>query len=170
MCIRDSPITKRLSYSISGIGVKVKLDYLKSDKTLLDSIDIILNRCDNTGEKIIYLKNDGQVYDTVNLTSSLPGVFVVQPTNIVLAPGEEVGIKIKALLNSPIEFYSKINITSQPCYLNKEINIHALYETSLIGINPVSYTHLRAHETVLDLVCRLLLEKKKNPTLQNPTR
>src|SRR5664280_3384 len=23
---------------------------------------------------------------------------------------------------------------------------------------PVSYTHLRAHETVLDLVCRLLLE------------
>ena len=27
---------------------------------------------------------------------------------------------------------------------------------------PVSYTHLRAHETVLDLVCRLLLEKK-NP-------
>ena len=23
----------------------------------------------------------------------------------------------------------------------------------------VSYTHLRAHETVLDLVCRLLLEK-----------
>ena len=29
-------------------------------------------------------------------------------------------------------------------------------------LNAVSYTHLRAHETVLDLVCRLLLEKKKN--------
>ena len=29
-------------------------------------------------------------------------------------------------------------------------------------IEAVSYTHLRAHETVLDLVCRLLLEKKKN--------
>ena len=27
-------------------------------------------------------------------------------------------------------------------------------------VTPVSYTHLRAHETVLDLVCRLLLEKK----------
>ena len=26
----------------------------------------------------------------------------------------------------------------------------------------VSYTHLRAHETVLDLVCRLLLETKHN--------
>ena len=30
------------------------------------------------------------------------------------------------------------------------------------SIRSVSYTHLRAHETVLDLVCRLLLEKKKN--------
>eukprot|EP00657_Telonema_sp_P-1_P008354 TRINITY_DN29360_c0_g1_i1.p1 TRINITY_DN29360_c0_g1~~TRINITY_DN29360_c0_g1_i1.p1 ORF type:complete len:149 (+),score=66.17 TRINITY_DN29360_c0_g1_i1:54-500(+) len=28
-------------------------------------------------------------------------------------------------------------------------------------LGSVSYTHLRAHETVLDLVCRLLLEKKK---------
>ena len=26
---------------------------------------------------------------------------------------------------------------------------------------PVSYTHLRAHETGRNLVCRLLLEKKK---------
>ena len=25
----------------------------------------------------------------------------------------------------------------------------------------VSYTHLRAHETLMNLVCRLLLEKKK---------
>ena len=33
-------------------------------------------------------------------------------------------------------------------------------------VEAVSYTHLRAHETVLDLVCRLLLEKKK---LQNKT-
>ena len=30
----------------------------------------------------------------------------------------------------------------------------------VVELLPVSYTHLRAHETVLDLVCRLLLEKK----------
>ena len=29
------------------------------------------------------------------------------------------------------------------------------------GYDPVSYTHLRAHETPEHLVCRLLLEKKK---------
>src|SRR5665811_260445 len=34
-------------------------------------------------------------------------------------------------------------------------------DARILGGDPVSYTHLRAHETVLDLVCRLLLEKKK---------
>ena len=36
--------------------------------------------------------------------------------------------------------------------------------------DPVSYHHLRAHETVLDLVSRLLLEKKKLQTEHNITR
>ena len=33
------------------------------------------------------------------------------------------------------------------------------------GLMAVSYTHLRAHETVLDLVCRLLLDKNKTITI-----
>ena len=36
----------------------------------------------------------------------------------------------------------------------------AAQETPEDSPTPVSYTHLRAHETVLDLVCRLLLAKK----------
>eukprot|EP00658_Telonema_sp_P-2_P069955 TRINITY_DN59526_c0_g1_i1.p1 TRINITY_DN59526_c0_g1~~TRINITY_DN59526_c0_g1_i1.p1 ORF type:complete len:104 (-),score=30.73 TRINITY_DN59526_c0_g1_i1:90-401(-) len=34
-------------------------------------------------------------------------------------------------------------------------------------VTAVSYTHLRAHETPEHLVCRLLLEKKKNTTDHN---
>ena len=34
--------------------------------------------------------------------------------------------------------------------------------TVLSASSPVSYTHLRAHETEAELVCRLLLEKKIN--------
>eukprot|EP00658_Telonema_sp_P-2_P012322 TRINITY_DN14695_c0_g1_i9.p2 TRINITY_DN14695_c0_g1~~TRINITY_DN14695_c0_g1_i9.p2 ORF type:complete len:105 (-),score=33.99 TRINITY_DN14695_c0_g1_i9:69-383(-) len=34
---------------------------------------------------------------------------------------------------------------------------------------PVSYTHLRAHETPEHLVCRLLLEKKKKKTTKIST-
>ena len=53
-------------------------------------------------------------------------------------------------------------------------NVLGLLPLGVVGIHPftftshftatgaVSYTHLRAHETVLDLVCRLLLEKKHN--------
>ena len=43
-------------------------------------------------------------------------------------------------------------------------NAAGIEDVDLVRIDidaPVSYTHLRAHETVLDLVCRLLLEKKK---------
>src|SRR5665648_87125 len=39
-------------------------------------------------------------------------------------------------------------------------NDWAFYQLSGLG-GSVSYTHLRAHETRHDLVCRLLLEKKK---------
>ena len=35
------------------------------------------------------------------------------------------------------------------------------YKADAPAVRSVSYTHLRAHETVLDIVCRLLLEKKK---------
>ena len=35
---------------------------------------------------------------------------------------------------------------------------------AVFNVISVSYTHLRAHETVLDLVCRLLLEKKNKYT------
>ena len=39
-----------------------------------------------------------------------------------------------------------------------------------VVVEAVSYTHLRAHETVLDLVCRLLLEKKTTPHHNNTIR
>ena len=35
------------------------------------------------------------------------------------------------------------------------------------NMETVSYTHLRAHETGRNLVCRLLLEKKKKKTQKN---
>ena len=38
---------------------------------------------------------------------------------------------------------------------------HRVMQPLAIWAVSVSYTHLRAHEIVLELVCRLLLEKKK---------
>src|SRR5660398_301534 len=44
---------------------------------------------------------------------------------------------------------------------------HYLRRCSGRACNPVSYTHLRAHETKANLVCRLLLEKKKKKQGKN---
>ena len=54
---------------------------------------------------------------------------------------------------------------AKPSHLFEYAIIGTIYAKEMGGIKnpsvgPVSYTHLRAHETVLDLVCRLLLEKK----------
>src|SRR5450756_927811 len=46
-------------------------------------------------------------------------------------------------------------------YLSLEFLIGRLFTDALNNMGSVSYTHLRAHETRHDLVCRLLLEKKK---------
>ena len=41
------------------------------------------------------------------------------------------------------------------------MSVEGMEMTLALELSPVSYTHLRAHETCADLVCRLLLEKKK---------
>ena len=46
-------------------------------------------------------------------------------------------------------------------YTHNLADKHDTHVGVALRVIAVSYTHLRAHETVLDLVCRLLLEKKK---------
>ena len=44
----------------------------------------------------------------------------------------------------------------------QKVEFHVRLVDGVLQTSAVSYTHLRAHETVLDLVCSLLLEKKNN--------
>src|SRR5450759_1353650 len=59
----------------------------------------------------------------------------------------------------------KENFSRSKDYYNSMVNLDPNNKENKIkgyvGIGSVSYTHLRAHETRHDLVCRLLLEKKK---------
>ena len=61
-------------------------------------------------------------------------------------PGGGGDINVRRFFNP--ELYRIVNFDQRGCGRSKP---HG----------PVSYTHLRAHETSQDLVCRLLLEKKK---------
>src|SRR5450756_607212 len=66
------------------------------------------------------------------------------------------------------------NDHSCACAINRQSAcVETVYDSSIHSVldhelphsrTPVSYTHLRAHETRHDLVCRLLLEKKKTET------
>src|SRR5665647_3978999 len=56
-------------------------------------------------------------------------------------------------------------IVTNNVHLHGVCKVRELYnEDGVRSIKAVSYTHLRAHETDSYLVCRLLLEKKKNIT------
>ena len=85
-------------------------------------------------------------------------------------------MKVKAM--APFEITDRKDVTAigEPSYTSAvhkwngtmdNLNANAVKRNTNARICkglPVSYTHLRAHETVLDLVCRLLLEKKKKNT------
>ena len=79
------------------------------------------------------------------------------PTTCVLPDGSE--LVVEPLLRTRGRLGLK---NFDPCTILLNDDLSAGLPPVLQHLHePVSYTHLRAHETVLDLVCRLLLEKKK---------
>ena len=68
--------------------------------------------------------------------------------------------KVKSFVNDITKFDYDFDLVSGRYVIDAK-SIMGIFSLDLSKpIDPVSYTHLRAHETVLDLVCRLLLEKK----------
>eukprot|EP00657_Telonema_sp_P-1_P006142 TRINITY_DN24278_c0_g1_i1.p2 TRINITY_DN24278_c0_g1~~TRINITY_DN24278_c0_g1_i1.p2 ORF type:complete len:101 (+),score=35.49 TRINITY_DN24278_c0_g1_i1:236-538(+) len=63
-------------------------------------------------------------------------------------------------LHKPSSMLSNLQMYQSSADFNFNTDPTAI-KTGIRDIGSVSYTHLRAHETVLDLVCRLLLENKK---------
>src|SRR5660398_327661 len=71
-------------------------------------------------------------------------------------------------LQSPFDHSQVSCVTGALITAKQEVHRHGLRELGRVPpapvmgiVVPVSYTHLRAHETKANLVCRLLLEKKK---------
>eukprot|EP00658_Telonema_sp_P-2_P062300 TRINITY_DN50967_c0_g1_i1.p1 TRINITY_DN50967_c0_g1~~TRINITY_DN50967_c0_g1_i1.p1 ORF type:complete len:122 (-),score=37.69 TRINITY_DN50967_c0_g1_i1:25-390(-) len=84
--------------------------------------------------------------EALNTTDLLGDRVLNLKTGVHLHEVELTRISVEDELNS-----SSTNVAN--CFCSLDSNIANL---------PVSYTHLRAHETPEHLVCRLLLEKKKH--------
>ena len=106
------------------------------------------------------LKELGYDFDLVTGTSigALNGLLVVQEDyNTLYRLWDE--ITISEVLEDPVNFNFSIDSMLSQTNLIKPFFKSYINEK---GADTVSYTHLRAHETGRNLVCRLLLEKKKN--------
>ena len=99
-------------------------------------------------------KRKGRTQDDMAAALDLKRSTLSGYENGVAQPGIDVLVSFSGYFNLSIDTLLKIDIAglseSQLGELERGYDAYA-----------VSYTHLRAHETVLDLVCRLLLEKKK---------
>ena len=84
---------------------------------------------------------------TISELESLPGIGTVLAERI---------IKYRTSLGG-FQYVEQL----KECYGLPPETFEKILPRLTITQTPVSYTHLRAHETVLDLVCRLLLETKK---------
>ena len=72
----------------------------------------------------------------------------------------DIKVRMEKALDALKKDLSSLRVGRASSTMLDTINVNAYG-----SIMPVSYTHLRAHETKANLVCRLLLEKKNN--LQN---
>jgi len=86
--------------------------------------------------------------------------FYTKSTNLAyICPTVKADIQFELRLPRDFEIISSKQ--KIPLFIVFDRQNKSIYKNTLQTIDSVSYTHLRAHETVLDLVCRLLLEKKK---------
>ena len=88
------------------------------------------------------VKEQKKLIDHLNISKKKANTAVKIKENFLSNMSHEIRTPMNAILGFTALLYKKQMDESSKEYL------------------PVSYTHLRAHETVLDLVCRLLLEKK----------
>src|SRR5665213_4322588 len=98
-----------------------------------------------------------------------PGHFMRKTQSIMVVQGPsdpgllQLTIMFRYLILSPGRLQQTYTLMQEPLYPTQGKVLQQCMQNPvpLATLYTVSYTHLRAHETGRNLVCRLLLEKKK---------
>eukprot|EP00825_Cyclidium_porcatum_P052371 TRINITY_DN9900_c0_g1_i1.p1 TRINITY_DN9900_c0_g1~~TRINITY_DN9900_c0_g1_i1.p1 ORF type:complete len:164 (+),score=27.85 TRINITY_DN9900_c0_g1_i1:138-629(+) len=147
MCIRDS---------INAEYMEEEFYYpAKSSQKFQDELPIILGMTASPVQNILLDKVGNQKDPLKQLKQELQQLCLNLDSEFINFNSDNIS---KYLSQASLEWY--------PYHLDYNLQSHAIsIQESRCNKNipqmPVSYTHLRAHETRHDLVCRLLLEKKK---------
>src|SRR5664280_619240 len=119
-------------------------------------IDFTLSQLIFSGEYLVGLQATKVVKEmtekSLQKTENETKESVAGTYHLVLVLGENEKVLNQSLKSVDQTYNELVKMNEQG--LNEETDVDQ------VKISTVSYTHLRAHETVLDLVCRLLLEKK----------
>eukprot|EP00658_Telonema_sp_P-2_P022789 TRINITY_DN19118_c0_g1_i1.p2 TRINITY_DN19118_c0_g1~~TRINITY_DN19118_c0_g1_i1.p2 ORF type:complete len:138 (+),score=44.28 TRINITY_DN19118_c0_g1_i1:303-716(+) len=130
---------------------------------------------DEGGDEVLTVKGTSAYNDTaaVLLTMKIIGACIQKGAIPSAVPelrtlGGKIDFDPKSMATASYDVYKKIeqagrfstNIPFEE-FISVLAKVRANCFMTEHSIGPVSYTHLRAHETPEHLVCRLLLEKKK---------
>ena len=94
------------------------------------------------------------------LQTGLEGIDIPEDFDLPPCGIEDVDRAMFKLFNEDLPFYYEMDgdMKRIPCVFAGGERAMILRRKQPIRDRPVSYTHLRAHETGINLVCRLLLE------------
>ena len=108
----------------------------------------------DTDELFVLNASTMQIITKIRVGDEPFGVVVNPATNKVYVNNYVDGT-VSIINGATNTVIATVAVGPETTFVDVNQTTNRIYSVSL-----VSYTHLRAHETVLDLVCRLLLEKK----------
>ena len=141
-------------------------------KVYLFSLCLVLTSCFQITEKIHQYSNEsGQYSLMVDFSESWfktkSAIFLGEVDGVRIPEEMEIKKRLMEYKRDALKIQGISKVETSYDFNNYIFSIRFSYSTiaslnaalNLINYDPVSYTHLRAHETDSYLVCRLLLEK-----------
>lgn len=107
-----------------------------------------LTDCGGTALQRIRLVNSGTVADTITLGLTGASFTLLSPSSILLEPGRDTTITLRAAMTAPGADDGRLTIQSSPCALGGTVDLHAEYMTSAAAISAIDFQNVALGNTI----------------------